>query len=74
MNAEDIVFLVSHVKSDSNCLDDYRVIGVFSSEGDAEKAIAELKGDPGFSNYPNGFSMDRMLLNTNYWEGGFVVG
>jgi hypothetical protein len=64
------VFLVQHVRGSQDD-EDVKIIGVFSSKKEADKAIEKAKLLPGFSEEPDGFCIDRYVLNTSYWQEGF---
>ncbi len=57
---------------------EYKQIGIFSSEENAQAAIQFIKNKPGFCDYPAGFTIKRRLycknphlLNKVYWADGF---
>lgn len=66
------VFLVQHSR-DLDEGEDVKIIGVFSAEGLARAAVAELRAQKGFCDYPEGFSVDPYVLDRAYWEDGFVA-
>ena len=53
--------------------EDVKFIGVYASRSDGEAAIERLRGQPGFSWSPEGFSLDEYELNKDHWEEGFFV-
>ena len=48
------------------------LIGVYSTEEEANEAISRVKGQKGFSEYPTGFHIDEYKLNRDHWTEGFV--
>lgn len=50
------------------------LLGVYSSLGQAEQAIARLRQRPGFSDYPNGFRIDGRILDEDYDDPMFFAG
>ena len=62
------VFILQHESENG----DVKFIGVFSTKKEAETAIWRLKSVSGFSESPNGFSIDMYELNDVHWAEGFV--
>ena len=50
---------------------DFKIIGVFATEQQAQAAIEQLKSQSGFKEYPNGFHIDAYPLNQIHWSQGF---
>ena len=71
---ETILYIVTHIKGDSENIDDFKIIGIYSSKSEAEKVVNRLRNMPGFSGYPNHFNIGPYVLGKNYWEDGFVNG
>lgn len=73
--AQNTVFVLEHAryKDDdrNNDVEDYKLIGVFATEQQAESAIEQLKTQPGFKDYPNGFHIDAYPLGQINWSQGF---
>ena len=67
------VFVLHHVRSDSEFSDDAKLIGVYSSEENAKAARDRLKAQPGFKDYPNGWDIGRYPLDKDHWQEGFVT-
>lgn len=68
------VYLVTHFKEDSESIDGFKIVGIFSTEEKAEAVIKELSQAPGFSEHKEGFSVGPYEVNRNNWEGGFLSG
>ena len=47
-------------------------LGRFSSEQNAELAIAAVRDDPRFRDFPDGFRIYSAPPNIDHWDGGFV--
>ncbi len=66
------VFLVQHsYETESGC-DEIKLIGVYSNQLEAEKAVERLRLQPGFMDYPNCFHINQYELNEDHWREGFV--
>jgi hypothetical protein len=48
------------------------LIGVDTSEAEANSAIQRLQGKPGFVDYPEGFRIYTRELNDDSWTSGFI--
>jgi hypothetical protein len=67
------VFLVHHVHQLSDGEEDVKLLGVFSSEEKAALAIDDALKLPGFSEAPDGFSIDKYQVDKRTWTQGFVT-
>jgi hypothetical protein len=65
------VFLVQHVREHDDRSEDVKLIGVYSSDAKAQAAIARLRSQPGFSDFPDGFHVDRYVVDEDHWREGF---
>ena len=54
-------------------VDNVKFIGVYSTYQEAETAIKRLLPQPGFRNWPKGFTIDSYELNVDHWVEGFDV-
>ncbi len=68
-----IVYVLQHSREVGDDEEDIKLIGVFSSEEKGQEAIETLRGKPGFSQYLDGFSLDRYELDHVWWSDGFVT-
>lgn len=50
-----------------------KLIGVYSDEEEAKRAIDRVKDQPGFRDHPDGFVIDCYELNQDNWREGFVT-
>ncbi|MER1974339.1 MAG: phosphotransferase, partial [Psychrobacter alimentarius] len=73
--AQNTVFVLEHAlyKDDdkNNDVEGYKLIGVFATEQQAQTAMSQLKMQPGFKDYPNGFHIDAYPLGQINWSQGF---
>jgi homoserine kinase type II len=65
----ETVYLVMHERSDTG---DLKTIGVYSSEAAAKAAVESVRNQPGFCDYPDGFTIDGYKLDLVCWAEGFV--
>jgi len=49
---------------------DAREIGIYSSRARAEEAIARLRAQPGFRDWPDGFRIQPVGLDDDLWPDG----
>ena len=75
--AQNTVFVLEHAhyKDDdrNNDVEDFKLIGVFATEQQAQAAMEQLKNKPGFKDYPNGFHIDAYPLGQINWSQGFEL-
>lgn len=50
-----------------------KLIGVYSAEEEAKRALERVKDQPGFRDYPEGFLVSPYFLNEDNWTEGFVT-
>lgn len=65
------VYVVQHENHLND--DDIKFIGVFESEQSALKAVESLCLVSGFSQTPDGFSIERYEIDIIHWQEGFVT-
>lgn len=53
--------------------DEVKLIGVYSKHSEATAAITRLRGQPGFRDWPDGFSITRWKLGVDSWREGFAT-
>jgi hypothetical protein len=68
----EAVFILHHVRADDEHGDDVKLIGAYRTEGDARAATERLSGQPGSVDHPEGWQIDRYVLNHDQWSEGFV--
>lgn len=67
------VYVLWHVyELDPQQEEESKLIGIYSSEEKARDALARLRIQPGFRDYPNGFVIDQAILDTDDWKEGFA--
>ncbi len=66
------VFVLQHVHSMRDDVEDVKFIGVYSSREKARAAIARLGLAPGFSDAPDGFHIDEYHVDQDQWIEGYV--
>ena len=62
-------FLLQHERPDTEHV---KVIGVYSSHAAAEAAIERLRLQPGFREYPDGFTIGPYEVDKDHWTEGFL--
>jgi hypothetical protein len=67
------VFVVQHVHTREDGVEDVKFIGVYSSRENAETAIARLVHLPGFAAAPDGFCIDEYRVDQDHWAEGYVA-
>jgi homoserine kinase type II len=50
-----------------------KLVGVYRTEEDARRAIDRYVLLPGFRDYPDGFSVQALVPNEEWWSDGFVL-
>jgi len=60
-----------HIIDDDN--EDMKLIGVYSTRELAELAIERLKKQPGFSETPEGFCIDKYEIDKDNWCEGYFT-
>lgn len=66
------VFVIQHLREDPDGYDNVKFIGVYSTRELAERVVESYKRLPGFSEYPEGFYIDRYEIDKDHWTEGFV--
>ncbi len=67
------VFVLQHVHSSEDDVEDVKFIGVYSSREKAQAAVARLGRAPGFSDAPDGFHIDEYRIDQDQWVEGYVT-
>lgn len=67
----ETVFVLHHVRSDDEHGDDAKLIGVYRTEVEAKAATGRLSSQPGFVHHPDGWHIDRYVLDQDHWVEGF---
>lgn len=68
------VFILQHERPETEDMDrDVKFIGAYSSQASAEAAADRLRGQPGFCDFPDDFSIDEYEVDKDHWTQGFVM-
>lgn len=67
------VYVLHHVHEFGDGEEDVKMIGVYSTQEQAEAAVGRMRLQPGFSDAPEGFSIDRYPLDQDNWAEGYVT-
>lgn len=67
------VWTLHHVHEFEDGHEDVKLIGIFSSEAIAVQVKGRLQDQPGFRDWPEGFSIDPHTLDDTGWREGFVT-
>jgi hypothetical protein len=62
-----------HEWDDKDREDDELLIGVYTTESDAQAAVERLKDKRGFSSMREGFTICKYRLNEDHWTEGYIV-
>jgi len=65
------VFMVQHAY-EVDGEEDVKTVGIYSTRTEAEAAVERARARPGFRDYPDGFYIDRYVLDRDCWTEGFV--
>ena len=66
------VFVLQHVHSLENGVEDIKLIGVYSSRENAQTTAARLARVSGFSDAPDDFHIDEYPIDRDHWVEGYV--
>lgn len=64
-----MVFVLWH----TSLSEDHKLIGIFDEFSVAWEAMHALKDKPGFRDRPDGFEVERYVLDEIHWQEGFVT-
>ena len=67
------VYILHHVMREFEDDEDVKLIGVYSSDENAQSAIKRVGEQPGFSENLSGFQISHYELNKDQWREGFVT-
>ncbi|MFT4076067.1 MAG: hypothetical protein QM647_11105 [Asticcacaulis sp.] len=67
----DQVWLLHHTHRVNEDHEDIKLLGVFSSPEQAERARQRAVNLPGFKDTPDGFSIDKYLIDRMGWTTGY---
>ena len=69
----EFVYLVQHVHIINEDEEEVKIIGVYTTEKLAQEAIERTSKLEGFSEYLEGFHIDKYELNKDHWTEGYVT-
>ena len=72
LKREEPVFVVHH-SYERDDIENVCFIGVYSTRRSAESAVERLRGQPGFRDYPECFTIEEYSLDEDQWTEGFVT-
>jgi hypothetical protein len=67
------VFLLWHVHEMPDGEEDAKLIGVYASAEDAERAKQRVLPQPGFRDLPDGFQVRQYTVGKDHWTEGYVT-
>jgi hypothetical protein len=67
------VWILQHVHAFDDGHQDVKMIGVFTTEELAQKAIERVKRQPGFRDLPQGFDISELELDRIGWQEGYIT-
>lgn len=67
------VYLLEHNYETDDGMDHAKTLGIFSSKEKAMLMIDKYRKLPGFKKYPDGFLIDRYVLDQAWWLSGFGI-
>ena len=67
----DQVYLLHHMHRVSEDHEDIKLLGVFSTSELAERAKERALNLPGFKDSPDGFSVDKYIIDRMGWTAGY---
>lgn len=67
------VYVLHHTNVVNDDEEDVKLVGVYSSMAEADKAIQRKLKFPGFSETPDGFHIDEYEVDRDAWSEGFII-
>lgn len=67
-----MVYKLWHEFEVSPGIDSTRLIGIYSSRENAERALTRARNKPGFREHPDGFEISEALVDRDGWIEGFA--
>lgn len=65
-----LMFVLHHVR-DPDGDADAKLLGLYSTRVDAERAVQRFLARPGFADHPDGFVIDQYTVDEDKWVDGF---
>jgi homoserine kinase type II len=66
------VYALWHTYETKSGVEDIKFLGAYSTEARAKEALEQVRSQPGFCDYPDGFEIAAVTLDTTDWRGGFA--
>jgi hypothetical protein len=67
------VWQLHHVRDTAGGCEDIKQIGLFATEAEAHSIMQEIRVEPGFREFPDGFVISEVLLGHVAFDQGFVI-
>ncbi|HMI97957.1 MAG TPA: hypothetical protein VK479_15720 [Micropepsaceae bacterium] len=67
------VYVLWHTYQKTSGDDEEKLIGIYSTEGNARTIIERIKSKPGFRDHPTGFQVVPVTLDQSEWLEGFGI-
>jgi len=68
----ELVYILQHIRGEDTPSEHVKIIGLYSTQVNAEKAINLLRSKPGFCKSKKGFVISAYFLDKTFWVDGFV--
>jgi len=70
----DVLYMLWHSYQPDTDVDrdEEKFIGIYSTEAKAKAAVEQLRTQPGFSDFPEGFEIHPQRVDATAWTEGFV--
>lgn len=68
-----IVFSLEHVHVFDDESEDVKLVGIYSTKEKAQAALERVANQPGFCDFPDGFSIGEIVVDQDHWLEGFVT-
>lgn len=67
------VYILHHGRDLEDGHEDIKILGIFSSESKASELVKKYKKMPGFKDSPDGFSINKYIIDKSEWTEGFTT-
>lgn len=68
-----IVYMLYHITKRVEGGDDEKLIGIYSTEENANAAVRRVRDMPGFKHAPEGFEIFEHVLDRDGWTEGYIA-
>ena len=66
-------FFILHHEYEWCNRDEIKLLGVYATEPDAQAAMLRLREQPGFRDWPDGFTITEYEVGVDHWTEGFIT-